>query len=68
MLLTVIDALLQPVPLEEGVGPCETVCRGELVGALAEATAVTEATNDGEKGAVKLCAELGELFRETVGD
>jgi len=66
--LTVIDVLLQPVALEEDVTSCVNVCRGELVGALAEETAVAEATNDGEKGVVKLCTELGEAFRETVGD
>ena len=38
--------------LEEGVARCVTVLKGELVGALAEGTAVVEATDDAEKGAV----------------
>jgi len=38
--------------LEEGVARCVIVFRGELVGALAEGTAVVEATDDAEKGAV----------------
>ena len=38
--------------LEEGVARCVNVFKGELVGALAEGTAVVEATDDGEKGAV----------------